>query len=468
MQRPRKEPKLTLKELKEAFDNSHDGIMVSDANGSILYANNSYQKMTALKNDICAGKSLYEVVSEGHMKQSAAIMAAEQKKMVTVSHFYPEWGSIFAVSVPIFSPSGKVTKVVTNTRDTAEMLMIKDELENAEKMMQGYSESFNEARFKKGNDVIFISQKMKDVFALADKVSKVDVTVLVLGESGVGKEVVAKYIHENSNRRDMPFIAVNCGAIPEQLLESELFGYATGAFTGAAKGGKSGLFEAAQGGTLFLDEIGDISPGFQVKILRALETRTITRVGDKTATPVDVRILAATHRNLEYMIDIGDFREDLYYRLNVIKIEIPALRERAEDIVPLSLFYLEYFNKRYNFKKRMTLPVLNELKNRKWNGNIRELKNVIERLVVISNTNEFQLSDLPMVEKIMQSKSEKEEGKVIVFDIMPLAEAVESVEIQILERAQKEYGSTREMAKILKVDQSTITRKMKRYGMTSL
>ncbi len=219
---------------------------------------------------------------------------------------------------------------------------------------------------------------------------------MITGESGVGKEVVANFIHlENSLKKNKPFVAVNCGAIPENLLETELFGYCDGAFTGALKGGKNGLFEAANGGTLFLDEIGEMSLNLQVKLLRALETRTITRVGAANAIPVDIRVIAATNKNLSQCVANGTFRDDLYYRLNVVSLEIPPLRARTADIAPLALKFIHKFNRLYGQNKKFTYEVMKEMENYPWPGSIRQLKNVIENMVVVSNNEFLQINDLP-------------------------------------------------------------------------
>ena len=293
---------------------------------------------------------------------------------------------------------------------------------------------------------------------MREKISNFNTTVLITGESGVGKEVVAHYIHDqNALKKDMPFVAVNCGAIPENLLESELFGYVEGAFTGAAKGGKAGLFEAANGGTLFLDEIGEMSLNLQVKLLRALETHTVIRLGSSVAVPVDIRVIAATNKDLTKEVKAGNFREDLFYRLNVVSIEIPPLRERTADIAPLALKFIGKFNRQYGQNKKFTYEVMKEMESYPWPGSIRQLKNVIENMVLVSDNEYLQLNDLPWVTGGPSSGVKKrEEGP-------SLQEALDNLEFQILSNAKSKYGSSRKIAKALKVDQSTIIRKLKKY-----
>jgi TyrR family helix-turn-helix protein len=310
-------------------------------------------------------------------------------------------------------------------------------------------------------DIVITNPKMREVYSLAKKVSNFNAPVLISGESGVGKEMLAKFIHmESALRNDKPFIAVNCGAIPENLLESELFGYTEGSFTGAIKGGKQGLFEAANGGTLILDEIGEMSPNLQVKLLRVLETRTVSKVGSTEPIPVDIFLIALTNRNLEEMVERGTFREDLYYRLNVISILIPPLHERRDEILPLSLRFINYFNKQYGQNKTLTYEVIQELLDYPWPGNTRQLKNVIENMVVVSNNEYLQLNDLPwLAGKILEKESED-------ISNISLQKLLESYEKSILERMKAKKMSTREIAQELKIDQSTVVRKLQRYGIS--
>ena len=304
--------------------------------------------------------------------------------------------------------------------------------------------------------MIIHSAAMQQVFRIAKRLSAFNSNVLITGESGVGKEEVTRYIHRNSLRAKRPFVAVNCGAIPENLLESELFGYEGGAFTG----GKAGLFEAANGGTLMLDEVGEMPLSLQVKLLRVLESREVVRIGGNQAIPVDVRIISATNQDLEEMAKQGKFREDLYYRLNVVRLDIPPLRERPEDIPPLSLMFINRFNSQYGMNKQFTYPVLRELQKQVWRGNVRELKNTIENMFVLSSRDYLQIQDLPWRRDREQEPIKHEQTAVQSLD-----EAVADFERQLLQSARQRCGSTRQMAAELKVDQSTVVRKMKKYGL---
>ncbi len=253
---------------------------------------------------------------------------------------------------PFFDKDGHIVLVVTNVRDVTELNLLQQKLENMEKLQSEAKIELEQLRETvKGNiQVSPRSKRMREILQLALRLSQVDSTVLIEGESGVGKEVVADIIHNSGSRKNHPFIKISCGAIPDQLLESELFGYVSGAFTGARKEGKAGLFEVADGGSLFLDEIGEMPLGVQVKLLRVLQERTIVRVGDTVPIKADVRVMAATNRNLSAMAQAGQFRKDLFYRLNVVPVRIPPLRERREDIIHFVYGFLDSCNKRYGFQ----------------------------------------------------------------------------------------------------------------------
>jgi TyrR family helix-turn-helix protein len=290
----------------------------------------------------------------------------------------------------------------------------------------------------------------------------VDSSILITGESGTGKDLVAGIIHKYSAREEGPFIKVNCGAIPENLLESELFGYEEGAFTGAKKGGKPGYFEMAEGGTLFLDEIGELPYDLQAKFLRVLQHTEINRVGGQRFRKINVRILAATNRDLLEMVHEKKFREDLYYRLNVVPLDLPPLRERVDDIQFLVGHFIKMFNDNYNMTKRFSPDVIDIFESYNWPGNIRELRNLVERMIVMSPEDVITRLDLP--ESICASGLCGDRKGISIPGIVPLKEAVESVEKQLIERAYEIFPTTREMAKSLKISAPSIVRKAAKYG----
>lgn len=289
---------------------------------------------------------------------------------------------------------------------------------------------------------------------LVERISEVDSTVLISGESGIGKELVAKTIHRLSARKNKSFIAINCGAIPPTLMESELFGYEKGAFTGAARQGKQGLFEMAQNGTIFLDEISDLPLNTQVKILRVLQEREITRVGGTTSIPIDVRVIAATNVSLYDRVASGEFRKDLFYRLNVIPINIPPLRSHKEDIPVLINHFLHQFNTKFQKNMSVSPQALSKMMAYNWPGNVRELENFIERMVVLNGRSTIGLEDLPV-----------EFQQVKITKINSLREAVEEFEKELISKALAECASVALAAQQLGVDRTTISKKMKKYGL---
>ena len=330
--------------------------------------------------------------------------------------------------------------------------------ESAEASASPYDRSLIEQ--SKLEDFVCVSRPMRNVLREIANVSKYDCNVIIFGDTGVGKEKVANLIQKNSDRKMQPFVKINCGAISPNLIESEFFGYEKGAFTGANTGGKKGYFEIANNGVMFLDEIGELPLEMQVKLLRVLESREVVRIGGNQAIPVDVRIISATNQDLEEMAKQGKFREDLYYRLNVVRLDIPPLRERPEDIPPLSLMFINRFNSQYGMNKQFTYPVLRELQKQVWRGNVRELKNTIENMFVLSSRDYLQIQDLPWRRDREQEPIKHEQTAVQSLD-----EAVADFVRQLLQSARQRCGSTRQMAAELKVDQSTVVRKMKKYGL---
>ena len=294
---------------------------------------------------------------------------------------------------------------------------------------------------------------MNKLRGFAEKIAAYPTTVLIEGETGTGKEVMANLIHQSSNRKTMPFIKINCGAMPEGLIESELFGYEKGAFTGAKREGNPGLFELAHKGTLLLDEISELSKSMQVKVLRVLQDREIRRVGGSWSKSIDVRIIASTNQNLLMLVDEGRFRKDLYYRLNIGYIRVPPLRERRSEIEPLAKYFIEMNNEEFDLKKRFNIETMEVLKAYDYPGNIRELRNIIEIACISSNEEEIFPRDLP--EHLVTSMESDEDG------LEAMVERLEKVEIV---KALACESSIRQAALRLKISNATMLRKMKKYG----
>ncbi|MFZ5827807.1 MAG: sigma-54 interaction domain-containing protein [Bacillota bacterium] len=347
--------------------------------------------------------------------------------------------------------------VLATARDITELDRLQRQVERMEQERERFHHEL--AGLRAGQtvreEVIASSRAMQKVLELARRVAAVDSTILLLGESGVGKGVLAREIHRASPRWKAPFVKVDCAAIPESLLESELFGYAPGSFTGAKREGKAGIIEQANGGTLFLDEIGDLSPSLQVKLLHVVQERRFTRVGSITPVEVDIRIVAATHRDLEQMVAEGRFREDLYYRLNVVPIAIPPLRERPEDVPALVRAFVTRFCERYRVERQITPDTMEQLLAYRWPGNVRELENVIERLVVTVEEREIRPDHLPAFVGGA--------APVSVQRLVPLKEAVEALELELVGAAYRKYGSSVKVSQVLGIHQTTAARKIREW-----
>ncbi|WP_432407848.1 sigma 54-interacting transcriptional regulator [Wukongibacter sp. M2B1] len=450
-------------EYQAIFESSYDGITITDGKGIILRINPAGERVEGLSSKDVVGKYVQELVDLGIYSESATIKALEKRDPVTILQKVPSGKEIIATGTPIFE-NGEIIRVITNSRDITELNNLKRELSQAHQLAEKYQSELEFLRLEqmKTEDIVVHSPEMKKIVTLATRVAPVDSTVLIQGESGVGKGILSKLIHNNSKRKNGPFIKIDCGSIPESLLESELFGYEKGAFTGAKREGKIGLIELANGGTLFLDEIGEVPLNLQVKLLRVLQDREIVRVGGSSAISVDIRIIAATNRELETMVKEKNFREDLYYRLNVVPIFIPPLRERKDDIQPLVMNSLERFNRKYKFQKKIECEALEFLIQYDWPGNIRELENIIERLVVVTNEETIRVENIPRT--ITEYKKNRREEIFDVDDSLAFRETMAECERRLLITVMKKSKSIQEIADILKLDRSSVRKKLKKHG----
>lgn len=461
MNHDEKKKQTLSEELAEIMEASFDGIMVTDSEGNCIFANSSYTKNTGILNEEIVGHNMRELINPNWMRTSIALEVLDKGTTISMEHDTKNGKHILVTGSPIFGDDGKISKVVVNTRDISEIAKLSLRLDEAENMNRLYMERLKSDEsdgsffMLESLGAVVANKNMKDIYEIAKRVSTYNTTVLITGESGTGKELVARYIHQCDHiRKDKPFVVINCGAIPANLLESELFGYEEGTFTGALKGGKKGLFEEAEGGVLFLDEIGEMDLSLQVKLLRALESRKIMRVGSYKEKEVNIRVIAATNRDLEKEVREGRFRDDLFYRLNVVSLKVPPLRERKDEILPLSTKFINSFNKLYGQDKKLSFDLVNDLEGYEWPGNIRELKNVIENMVVVSKNNYLHSHDLPW----------NRENNEIFAEQPTLKEAVESFEKKLLENAKERWGTTEKIGEMLAVNQSTISRKLRKYG----
>lgn len=443
-------------ELEAIINSSYDGIFITDGNALVLRLNDAYERISGLKASELIGKTMHQLVKEGYYDQSVTLQVMEQRKNITITQTINRTNKqILVTGNPVFDEQGNLSRIVTNCRDITELNNLQNQLQ---KTKERYEAELSHLRSLQIQDIgiIFRSRLMMQVIELAKKVANVDTTVLITGESGTGKELIAKLIHKQGKGVSKAFIKINCAAIPEQLLESELFGYVGGAFTGANKEGKPGLFELAHNGTLFLDELGEMPLLLQAKLLRAIQEKEVVRVGSTKAIEVNVKIMAATNRNLEKMVREGTFREDLYYRLMVVPIHLPPLRERKEDITLLVKFFVEKLNRRFDFNRRISSQLIDKLTEYSWPGNVRELENIIERMMIISAEDELSVNLLP--ETIRQQAVLPKRGT-------KLKDAVAQTEAYILNETFLEYKSWQKVAEVLGVDRTTIFRKAVKYGL---
>jgi len=391
-------------------------------------------------------------------------MALNSGEIASRLHHGKNGKTVLLTATPIFR-DGAVYRIVINNRDITELKQLESKLSQAENRANKYRRELEDLRGVDQADagLIYQSDQMRRLVEFVRHVAQVDSTILIQGESGVGKELFSRLIHRNSRRNDEAFIKIDCGAIPESLLESELFGYEKGAFTGANQEGKPGLIELAHGGTLFFDEVGEMPLSLQVKLLRVLQDREIQRLGGKKSIPIDIRVITATNRDLETMVREHQFREDLFYRLNVVPMKIPPLRERREDVEPLIFSLLDEFNRKYGLKKQIVPEAMEIMGAYPWPGNVRELKNIVERIVVTSIREIIRVEDLPPMLAVDGTSGDNFNFK---SDTQDYQGTMESFEKRFLSSVKEMCHSTLEMSAILQIDRSTVRRRLNRLGIS--
>lgn len=439
--------------LAKILDHASYEIFVLDQHRNIVYVNNKCEQHYGLKASDIVGKNNSIFVRNGYWSPSIVDSVFEQKQPVTILQTTYIGSELLTTAVPILDHQTKEIELIVIT---AQELQTFKTVHSKANVINIVESQHNLAKIVTNNS------KMKSLLVLLEKIARVDSTVHLYGETGTGKGLIAKRIHQLSPRRNNPMLTINCTAIPENLLESELFGYAPGAFTGAEKSGKIGLIQSANYGTVFLDEIGEISLQMQTKLLHLIQEQQFIPIGGREVVEVDVRFITATNQDLRKLVEEKKFREDLFYRLNVIDITIPPLRERTEDIIPLSYYFLNKFNKKYHFNKTISEQTLNLIVNYSWPGNIRELQNIIERAVVISDS-VIQPDDL--------SKYVQKQNLLLSKDAHPTVEnldqALERLERKIILDTYRQYPSTRQVAKQLNISQtraSNLIRKHRSYS----
>ncbi|GLY09174.1 sigma 54-interacting transcriptional regulator [Pseudobacillus badius] len=438
-------------ELQTIYAASNEQIMVVQPSGEITNITGSFLKnfWKPYKKEDLIGQSVFELEADGLFEPNIFAQCLKEQQRISMTQSSRGEAKVLSTAVPIMKKD-RLEKVIVLSRDVSIEEM--SERRNAE--------GGNPLTPDLTKKLVYRSREMAELVKQLKEVAETESTVLITGESGAGKEVIASHIHAYSRRSDAPFVTINCGAIPENLLESELFGHEKGAFTSAIER-KKGLFEAADGGTIFLDEISEIPLHMQVKLLRVLQEREIVRVGGLAPIKVNVRVLAATNRSLRKMVAAQTFREDLFYRLHVVPLQIPPLRKRKEDIAPLALSFLEKLNETYKREKKLSREGLQLLESYQWPGNIRELQNVMERLVVIGKQEVISGDDV--FRAVWDSESD-EKAHLTVRGIMPLKEAVQEVEDQLIRLALGKYKTAIKASAALGVSASTVSRRMKKVS----
>lgn len=443
---------LSFDQFLKMIDQCYDEIFIWDKNGKIVYLNDACYRHYGLRPEGFVGKTLQECTeNEKLWSPSCVSMTFDEKRPMMQKQKTFLGIDIVTISVPIMDENGEVQYVLQSVRDKDDTLY---KVLSSQMLQEGQAE---ESETK----IIYKGDAMRQTLHMAEKIAKSKAPVLILGETGTGKSLLAKYIHEHSDRRDKPFLSINIASLSPSIIESELFGYKKGAFTGAEKDGRIGLFEAANGGTLFLDEIGELPYDLQAKFLHVLQEETVIPVGSHTPIKLDIRVLCATNCDLRKMIEAGKFREDLYHRINIFDMLMPPLRKRQEDIEPLAVYFLNLFNKKYERNVEISERVMELFKRYPWKGNIRELSNVIERGVLTAENRTIEITNLP--ESFFHVENEKSVGCAVLSQNLSFDEAIALYEKKVIQEAYAKFKSSRKVAEQLQISQSKANRLIQKY-----
>jgi PAS domain S-box-containing protein len=448
---------LLCSHLNDILDTLQDGVYITDRLGDTLRVNSTYEKLTGLKREDLLGRNVRELKESGVFSAilNPEIVSTGKPIMRVQTNMHGR--RMVLNGYPIFDAHGEVAMVVTYARDITVMSQMKDQIAEQRDLIEKYQQNFDQLSktMSQQSPLIATSKSMNRVVEQLQRLAPTDATVLLLGETGAGKDVLAHKIHEQSRRHNRPFIKVDCTSIPASLIESELFGYAPGAFSGASTKGKIGFFEMADKGTIFLDEIGELPLLMQTRLLRVLQDQEVVRVGSTQARKLDVRIIAATNRDLAEEVNRGTFRSDLFYRLRVAVLNIPALRQRPEDILPLARHFLEKYATRYRKSILLSPLVEKALMSYRWPGNVRELENMMQSLVIICERDVIELCDLAGIflneqkPMLLEASSGKSLKKIMA-----------EIERGLIQDALDVHGSVSAVAKLFEVNRATIFRKL--------
>ncbi len=455
------------RQLKTVFDSSSDGIWICDKEGRVVNINRASEKFGGIKREDIIGKKVSDLIKDGLYSNYVTDEVIQTKRPISqLQHIKNTNKTVLCTGIPAFDGNGKISLVVINERDMTQLEAMKKQLEETRKEKEKYKDELVELSMLelKRQKIVAESEQMRQIMRTLLKLAHMEVTdILFLGESGTGKGLLTKFIHNNSKRKKKPFIQINCAALPENLLEAELFGYEKGAFSGARERGKPGLFELANEGTLFLDEIGDLPFSLQAKLLKYLDDHEVMRLGGTKPNLIDCIIIAATNQDLEKLVEQKKFRQDLFYRLNIITIKIPPLRERSEDIFELANSFLNHYNTSYKLKKKLNPLALSLLQAYSFPGNVRELKNLIKKAVVMS---EGDVIDNMLLSSVGSEVLEEwSHDTTYNRKIQNLTDVLSVLEKEMLKNAMRHCKSTREMARFLNISQPSVVRKLKKHNL---
>ncbi len=460
-------PELRMEDLIHILDTMKVGIIITDREGTVLWGNQYYSDLAKFHISDYFGRNVREISKRENvtLPEHKTLFDTVLQKNAEIHEVvkYNTNDYVITTVAPVIDTSGQPTFFLYTITNYSETLRMQKELSLSHARTSALEEQLLELQFRKQlGDIVVKDRTMKHIFQMGARLAFVPASVVILGESGVGKDVLAKFIHRSGPRKEQPFIHVNLGAIPKELFESQLFGYAPGAFTGASRSGKLGLIRLADKGTLFLDEVGELPLDIQAKLLQVLQDKAVRAIGSTEMVPVDVRIISATNRDLAGMVQNGTFRLDLYYRLNVIELKIPPLRQRRDEIPLLAYRFLQEFNERYGTNKEFSPEVIESFRAYPWPGNIRELRHVVESLVVLGPEQIISPEHLPgeFRENQMAKRT-----TLSSYGDAGLKSILGSIERQILREALEKYPTAAEAAAFLKVDPSTLAKKRKRYGL---
>ena len=454
-------PHMLADYIEQLCDTFRDAICVTNREGIVTLVNKRHAELTGIAREKMMGSRIQDMVQNGifDVVLNPRIVETGQK-VSSVQNLY-NGRTLLLDGHPVKDATGKVAYVVTVIRDITALTELREEITAQRELLETFQNLSSEGASGNQYPRVVQSPVMQRLYAEASAIAETDATVLLLGETGVGKDVVARHIHRNSLRADAPFIKVDCGSIPENLIETELFGYVPGSFSGASKHGKAGLVEAASSGTLFLDEIGELPMTMQSRLLRVLQDWEVLRVGATVPKKVDVRVVAATNKELEREVTKGMFRSDLYYRLKVAVLNIPPLRSRRVDILPLAQSFLTFYGKKYRKAVNLSEEAKQVLQNHTWPGNVRELENLVQGLVVTCKHGLVGVRDLAGIRPLPACESSEGQYALPSIEGRSLKSIMKEVETAVIEKGMQRYGSISELSRQFQMDRSTIFRKVK-------